>query len=64
MTSRLNCKPPRLHFESLKLLNSDFNVDPDPTFHFNADPDLDPASLNNSDQCGTGSATLILPKIF
>jgi hypothetical protein len=31
--------PPRLHFEPLKLLNFDFNADPDPAFKNNADPD-------------------------
>jgi hypothetical protein len=32
--------PPRLHFELLKL-NFDFNADPDPAFHYNADSDPD-----------------------
>ncbi len=36
--------PPRLHFEPEKLLNFDFNVDPDPAFHSNAYGDPDPAS--------------------
>ncbi len=40
---------PRLYFEPLKLLNFDFNADPDPSFHTNADPDPDPASKNNVD---------------
>jgi hypothetical protein len=47
------------NFEHLKLLNFDFNSDPDPTFHFNADPSLDPASITNENrlhldqrQCG------------
>jgi hypothetical protein len=35
--------PPR----PLKLLNFDFNADPDPTIYSNTDPD--PASQNNSD---------------
>ncbi len=39
--------PPQLCFEPLKLLNLDFNADPDPAFHSNADPD--PASKNNAD---------------
>ncbi len=30
--------PPRLHFKSLKLLNFDFDADPDPAFHSSADP--------------------------
>jgi hypothetical protein len=34
-TPTLYCKRPRLHF--------DFNADPDPAVHSNADPDLDPA---------------------
>ncbi len=47
--SRLHCERPRpspVYFEPLKLLNSDFNADPDPDFHSNADPDPDPASRN------------------
>jgi hypothetical protein len=38
--------PPRLYFEPLKLfycnfdVNADPNLDPDPAFHSNADPDL------------------------
>jgi hypothetical protein len=35
-----------LHFESLKLLNFDFNANPVPV-------------LNNADLCGSGSATLV-----
>ncbi len=42
---------PRLHFAPLKLLT--FNAVPDPAFHTKAD--LDPASQNNADPCGTGS---------
>jgi hypothetical protein len=30
-------RPPRLHFEPLKLLNFNFNADPDPAFHSQAD---------------------------
>ncbi len=30
---------PRLHFEPLKLLNIEFNRDPDLAFHSSADPD-------------------------
>jgi hypothetical protein len=43
--------PPPLHFESLKLLNFDFNADPDPdpAFHSNADPDPYPAYHSNAD---------------
>ncbi len=40
---------PRLYFEPLKLLSFDFNADPDPDFHSNADPDLCPASKYNAD---------------
>ncbi len=39
--------PPRFCFEPLKLLHSDFNVDPNLAFHSNADPDLAP--INNVD---------------
>ncbi len=46
--------PPRLHFEPVKLLNFDFNEDPDPAFHSKADPH--PASKDNADQCGSWSA--------
>jgi hypothetical protein len=38
---------PRLHCEPRKLLNFDFNADPDPAFHLNADPD--PAFHFNAD---------------
>jgi hypothetical protein len=38
---------PRLLFQPLKLLNFDFNVDPDPAFHSNSDSDA--ASKNNAD---------------
>ncbi len=43
-----------------KLLNVDFNsdLDPAPAFLSNADPGQDTASRNNSDACGSGSATL------
>jgi hypothetical protein len=58
---RSHC-PPRLHFKPLKLLNLDFNVnsEPDPAFHYNADPDPnpDPASPNSADPSVSGSATL------
>jgi hypothetical protein len=53
--------PPRLHFESLKLLNYDFNADPDPAFPSNVNPD--PASRNYGDSCGSGSATLFARKV-
>ena len=47
----LHCERPRpstaLFCESLKLLNFDFNTDPDPVFHSNADPAS--ASKNNAD---------------
>jgi hypothetical protein len=43
--------PPGLHFEPLKLLNSE--QDPDPAFHSNADPDS--ASKNNEDPSGSAS---------
>ncbi len=39
------CRVPlRLHFKPLKLLNFDFNADPDPAFHSNADPESHPHS--------------------
>jgi hypothetical protein len=41
------CELSRLHFEPLKLLNFDFNWDPDPAFYSNVD--LDPASQINAD---------------
>jgi hypothetical protein len=49
--------PPRFYFETLKLLNCNFNGEPDPGLHSNADPDPalknnpypDPASQNNAD---------------
>jgi hypothetical protein len=41
--------PPRLYIEPLKLLNFDFDADPDP------------ASKNNADPCGSGYATLFAP---
>jgi hypothetical protein len=52
-------EPPRLNAEPLKLLFFDFNEapDPDPAFHSNEDPNL-PASKNNVELCGSGSATL------
>jgi hypothetical protein len=37
-----HCERSRLHFEPLKLLNFDFNLDPDPALRPIADPD--PAS--------------------
>jgi hypothetical protein len=46
-----------LFFVSLKLLNFDFNADPDPVFRSSADlPDL--ACKNNVDPCGSESAFL------
>ncbi len=45
----LYCDRPRLYFEPLKLISFDFNADPDPAFHSNADPDLCPASKYNAD---------------
>ncbi len=41
--------PPLRHFELLKLLNFDFNADPDPAFHSNADLDPDLAAKNKAD---------------
>jgi hypothetical protein len=41
--------PPWPHVKPQKLLNFDFNADPDPAFLSNADPDPDPASQNNTD---------------
>jgi hypothetical protein len=53
--------PAGLYFEPLKLLNFDFNADPYQAFHYNPDPDSDPASKNNADTCGSGSAILLFP---
>jgi hypothetical protein len=38
-----------LFFEPVKLLNFDFDADPDPAFYSNADPEPDLASKNNAD---------------
>ncbi len=43
-----------LYCQLLKILNFEFNADPDPAFHSN----VDPACHNNTDPCGFGSATL------
>jgi hypothetical protein len=43
---------PLLHFEHVKLLNFDFNADPNPA---NADPDKDLASKVCADPCGSGT---------
>ncbi len=45
--------PPQLYIESPKLLNFDFDADPDPAFHSNLDPHPvpDPASDNNPQPC-------------
>jgi hypothetical protein len=66
--SGFHFEPPRLHFEPRKLLNFDFNADPDadPAFHSKADPNT--ASKNNADPdpkpclhglrpCGSGSVS-------
>jgi hypothetical protein len=45
-----------LYFQPLKLLNFDVNAYPYQPFHSTADPD--PASKNNEDPCGSGSAIL------
>ncbi len=47
----LHFEPPLFHCEPLKLLNVDFNADPDPdpAFHSNVDPVSDPASQINAD---------------
>jgi hypothetical protein len=42
--------------ELLKLLNFEFNADPDPTFHSTAD--LDPTLKDIAYPCGSGFATL------
>jgi hypothetical protein len=54
--------PPRLYFESPKLLNLYFNADPDPdpAFLSNEDPDPNTASKNNANPCGSGSTTLVV----
>jgi hypothetical protein len=44
------------NLELLKLLNFDFNADPDQSFHYDEDPD--PASQNKADPCGSGSVIL------
>ncbi len=35
------------------------DADPDPTFHFDADPNPDPTFQFDADQCGSGSTTLL-----
>jgi hypothetical protein len=39
--------------------NADRDPDPDPSFHSIVHLDPDPASKNNADPCGSGSATLL-----
>ncbi len=65
--SGLHFEPPSLHCERLrpltegrplKLLNLTLMRIRDPAFHSNANPNPDPASKNNADPCGSGSATL------
>jgi hypothetical protein len=46
--------PPRLHFELIKLLNYDINLDPNPAFLSNGDLDPDPACKINADPSGYG----------
>jgi hypothetical protein len=48
------------HVKHLKLLNFDFNVDPNPAFLSNADPDL--ASHNNTDP-GPDAQSFLLSSI-
>jgi hypothetical protein len=47
----------------MEIFNHRFNADPDPdldpSFHFIVDLDPDPASKNNADPCGSGSAILL-----
>ncbi len=53
---------PRLHFEPLKLLNFDFNADPYPTFHSNADPDPRPCLrkiCNTQKICGSRALKML-----
>ncbi len=52
--------PLRFYFEPPKLLNYDFNADPDPdpAFHHNVDPN--PASKNNADYMCFGSGFTLL----
>jgi hypothetical protein len=52
---RLHFERPRLHLEPRKLLDFDFNAEPDPAFHSNADPD--PAFKNTADPYGSRSET-------
>jgi hypothetical protein len=59
--------PPRLqpfHFDADPDPAFHFDADPDPTFHSDADPYPDPASQNNADPCGSGSATLNLMQFY
>jgi hypothetical protein len=46
--------------EPLKLLNFDFNANPDLVAALNSNADPDPASKNNADPWGSGSTTLFL----
>ncbi len=48
--------PTRLYFEHLKILNFEFNADPDPAFQSDADPD----SASNGSRSGNPAATLNL----
>jgi hypothetical protein len=47
ISPRFSCQRSWLYFEPPKLLNFDFDADPDPAFHSNANPK--PASKNNAD---------------
>jgi hypothetical protein len=53
--------PPMLRNDLLRFPPFHFDADPDPAFHFDADgADPGPASQNDADPCGFGSATLSL----
>ncbi len=43
----LHCERPRLFFKPLKLWSFVFKADPDPAFHYNADPSPDQAPLQS-----------------
>ncbi len=57
---RVHCPPYSISVcvEPLQLLNSEFDADPDPAFHFDRVLDLDPASKIIQIDADQGSATL------
>jgi hypothetical protein len=46
----------------LRLPTFHFIADPDPAFHLDANPDLDPASQNDAEPCGSGFGSVTLTK--